>query len=219
MKWLEKHDALNFKKALFDTEDYFGFPLMLKQDVPMVEKLIPFGARRRNWNGACHFFMEDYRFEGVWSDPVKYIPYFKRFQCIFTPDFSYYTEFPLVMQMWQTYRHLWLGRFYQEKGIVVVPTVGWSDPRSYEFCFRGVPEGSVVTISTLGCIKNPKANAVFEDGLEEMINVINPERIIVYGSPKYSEIEGVEVDFVPSTPDTLFTGERKNGQENGQNSE
>lgn len=214
MKWYDKHDALNYKKGLYEAEDYFGFPVLDHQEIPEITKLIPFGARRRKWDGACHFFIEDYRFESVWNNPKKYIIYLQKFPVVFTPDFSIYSQFPIVLQMWQTYRNRWLGKYYQNLGFKVVPTVSWSDDRSYDFAFRGIPEGSTVAISTMGCIKDPKANQHFERGLVEMIDQIKPENIVVYGSKQYAEIDGTNVWFVPSTPDTIFAkelGEEEDG--------
>lgn len=34
------------------------------------------------------------------------------------------------------------------KGIRVIPTVAWSDRGSFDFCFKGIPKGSIVAVST-----------------------------------------------------------------------
>ncbi len=39
-------------------------------------------------NGAVHFFLDDYRFETVWSRPQKALQYLRRFNTLLTPDFS-----------------------------------------------------------------------------------------------------------------------------------
>lgn len=202
------HDPMNFKKAIFPSDDYFGFPSLLKQKIPKIKKLIPFGAKRRNWDGACHFFIEDYRFEMVWRNPKKYTSYFKRFPVIFTPDYSCYSEMPIVVQMFQYFRGLWIGRFYQEEDITVVPSVGWTDENSYDFAFRGIPTHHTVAVSTVGNMKDPVRRMYFEMGLEEMVDVLKPKTILMYGSARYNETYDNIVHF-PSTPDTMFTGEPK----------
>ena len=60
---------------------------------------------------------------------------FRRFRFVCTPDFSMYTDFPLALQINSHYRKHWLGAYWQSKGITVIPTIFWSDERSFEWCF------------------------------------------------------------------------------------
>ena len=41
-------------------------------------------------------------------------------------------------------------------GLKVVPTMTWSDSRSYTFCYDGVEKGSVVAIGMIGCKRSKK---------------------------------------------------------------
>ena len=66
-------------------------------------------------------------------------------------------------------------------GIQVIPNVRWTDERSYEFCFLGLPQNGVVAVSTLGLLKNKTSRKYFKKGLEELLKRINPRIIIVYG--------------------------------------
>lgn len=43
---------------------------------------------------AVHFFLDDYQFTRVWTDPDRYIPMLQQFKYVLTPDFSLYTDFP-----------------------------------------------------------------------------------------------------------------------------
>ena len=49
-----------------------------------------------------------------------------------TPDFSLYRDWPVMLQQWNVYHSRWVGRFWQEHGLRIIPTVNWSTPDSYE---------------------------------------------------------------------------------------
>ena len=74
-----------------------------------------------------------------------------------------------------------IGAYYQSKGIKVIPTISWAEPETYEFCFRGIPEGSVVSISTIGVKRDPDALKIWTDGVTAMIERIKPSAILIYG--------------------------------------
>ena len=49
---------------------------------------------------------------------------------------------------------LWCGAYWQSKGLTVIPTISWSTPSSYDFCFDGVEENSIVAVGMIGCKQN-----------------------------------------------------------------
>ena len=63
-------------------------------------------------------------------------------------DFSMYLEMPYALQIYNTFRNRWCGAFFAEKGLKVIPTVNWSDEKSFDFCFKGIEKGSIVAVST-----------------------------------------------------------------------
>lgn len=121
---------------------------------------------------------------------MEYVDTLSRFDCLLTPDFSLYLEMPLVMQMWNVYRSRLIGRQWQNMGLVVIPTVSWADERSFAFCFDGLPRKSTVSISTIGVKKDTK---IFKNGLDEMIERINPSRILLYGGIIDYNFKNIEV--------------------------
>ena len=64
----------------------------------------------------------------------------------------------------------------------MIINVRWTDENSYEFCFEGIEEGSVVAVGSYGCSKNREDKQLFENGLNELIKRIKPEAIIFYGA-------------------------------------
>lgn len=177
-------DPLNLQKGIYESDNKYGIPTIAKEDIK-IKKLIPFGNNK--YHGTAHFFLDDFKFERVWNTPKKYIETLKRYKTgVLSPDFSLYTDYPIAVQLWNVYRSRWLGRYWQEQGIQVIPTVGWSTPESYDFCFDGIEHGSAVALSTLGVLRNKEAQKLFISGFNEMKQRIEPTEIILYGRvPSY----------------------------------
>ena len=76
----------------------------------------------------------------------------------------------------------------------MVPCISWSDALSYEYCYDGVEKHSTVAVGMIGCKKNNKAT--FLRGYNAMIERIEPNTIIVFGSP-FPEMKGniISVDY------------------------
>lgn len=136
----------------------------------------------KNINGkAVHFFLDDYQFAGVWKQPQRYIDMLSKCAVVTSPDFSTYTDMPKALQIYSHYRKHWCAQYWQTMGIEVIPTISWSTPDSWEWCFDGEPTGSIVAISTVGVQKNKQANDLFVSGYQEMCDRLKPTTIICYG--------------------------------------
>ncbi len=175
-------DKLN-TRALFNSDNSWGIPtLPLCTIVP--DRLVAYNDRRACdtalLGSAVHFFLDDYRFETVWSKPERPVSRLKRVGVSLTPDFSLWREMPLAMQLWQVYRSRWCGCWMQFHGVPAIPTISWSTEDSYEFCFAGIPKGSTVAISTVG-VRDDNAKANFLLGLSEMMWRLRPSAVLCYG--------------------------------------
>ena len=73
----------------------------------------------------------------------------------------------MPMKIWNIYRSRAIGQYYQEQGIKVIPTISWAEKETFEFCFDGIPKGSIVSISTIGVKQNKEAFAT-EEILEQL---------------------------------------------------
>ena len=142
---------------------------------------------------ACHFFIDDYQFERVWSRPAAYLGALRGFGCVLTPDFSLYMDMPAPMQAWNRYRSQALGLWWQRQGLKVVPTLTWAQPESYPFCFSGVPKRSTVAVSTVGVKGDDSALAVWRDGMKEAMKRLKPRRVLLYGGAVDFDFGGTEV--------------------------
>lgn len=171
-------DALN-THALFPAANIYGIPMLRPTAAPEIHGLVPFtsGSLPRH---ACHFFLDDYRFERVWNRPSIYVPRLSQFPVVLTPDFSLYLDWPFSVNLWNVYRSRWLGRYWQEHGITVVPTVGWAGESSFSFCFQGIPLGSTVAISPPD-VRSSDVLYKFVAGYREMLRQVRPAAVWSYG--------------------------------------
>ena len=131
---------------------------------------------------GVHFFLDDYQFNRLWTRIDDYIPMLRQFRYVMSPDFSTYTDFPKAIQIYNHYRKHWCGAYMQEAGIKVIPTISWSTPDSFEWCFDGEPEGGTVAVSSVGTQNSIGKKRLFLDGYNAMIERLHPETIIFYGS-------------------------------------
>lgn len=161
-----------------------GFPILLPCNISP-STVVSFNdavGGVTNENGLVHFFLDDYRFERVWRYPQRYLDAIRRNGAAATPDFSMYSDMPLPMQQWNHYRSLRVGAYWQTMGLCVIPTLQWSDDRSYDFCFEGVPEESTVAVSAVGCCRGAHERLLWSRGMNEAINRLHPKKVILYGS-------------------------------------
>lgn len=183
----ERHrtnDAYNLD--LIDIEnssnDFWQMPI-IKNNNFIPNKLIGFNYAKtsKEKNVGIHFYLDDYQFERLWNKPEDYIRVLKEYECMLSPDFSLYMDMPMPMKIWNIYRSRQIGQYYQNQGIKVIPTLSWAEPETFKFCFKGIPQGSIVSISTIGVKRNKEALKIWKQGVDELIKQIKPSTILIYG--------------------------------------
>lgn len=179
------------------TEGFFQIP-KLKNDGYIPKDIISFNYAKSTENKdiAVHFYVDDYQFERIWYNPMKYMDILMEFDGAFTPDFSLYMDMPMAMKIWNIYRSRLIGQIMQDFGMKVIPTISWAEKETFEFCFDGIEKGSVVSISTIGVKRDKEALKIWEAGVTEMIKRIEPKAILVYGGVvEYQYPEDIEVIY------------------------
>lgn len=163
-------------------EGYFQMPILEGVDY-IPEDLIGFNyaLSAKEFNVGVHFYLDDYQFERIWNRPLEYIDKLKEFDCAFTPDFSLYLDMPISMKIWNVFRSRLIGQLMQDAGLIVIPTVSWAEEETFEFCFDGLPENSVLTISTIGVKRDAEAFEIWKNGVDELIKRKKPTHLLVYG--------------------------------------
>ncbi len=123
-------------------------------------------------------FTYDKKILRYWNDPFKYIPVLQTAMAVGTPDYSVYPSMNPIEISHNIYQNRWLGCLWQTYGCRAIPTIAWALPNTFDICFSGVEYGSIVIISTVGCVEH---QFEFMQGYDEMMTRINPQLIIVYG--------------------------------------
>ncbi len=181
-----------FMRNNFSTVGKWGIPLIKNQELCTDDiKLVACSDTRANDNEenkkkGVHFFVDDYRFEGIYNNPERTLNRYFQYAFLLSPDFSTYADMPLWRQLESVAKNRWVGAYWQEQGLTVIPTISWSNARSYEFCFEGVEEGGTVAIGMIGCKTNKLG---FMHGYNAMLEKIKPKNIIVLGTP-FPDMQG-----------------------------
>lgn len=189
---------------LFMRDSYNGHgrwevPIITRQDIDIRNiSLIACSDTRRNdveenKGKGVHFFVDDYRFSGIYNHPKRSLERFSQYRFLLTPDFSTYADMPMWRQIESVAKNRWVGAFWQEHNLLVVPTISWSTPSSFDFCFDGVEQHSIVAVGMIGC-KKERLN--FLRGYNILLERIEPKAIICFGIP-FPGMQGniIEVDY------------------------
>lgn len=178
------------------TNDFWQMPIIECNDF-IPDDLIGFNYAKSSENKNCgiHFYVDDYQFERIWNYPEKYVDVLKQYECILTPDFSLYLDMPMPMKIWNIYRSRLIGQYFQSRGIKVIPTISWAEEETFKFCFKGIPKGSIVSISTIGVKQDENALKIWCDGVNEMIKQIEPKAILVYGGKLDYDFKDIQVYY------------------------
>ena len=176
----------NCEKRVFDGVGEYDIPQI--QGIYDIEDNLEFigwnyAKSCKNPENKClHFFLDDYQFSRLWTNPDTYIDMLRKFKYVLSPDFSPYVDFPKAVQIFNHYRKHWLGAYWQQHGINVIPTIRCNTERySWEFCFDGEPKNSVVAISSVGALRSKKIKEIMIETYYEMVRRLNPSCIIFYG--------------------------------------
>ena len=172
---------------LFESDNRWGIPVVPPVPLSAVPgRLVPYRtpvggeAEREQW--AVHFFLDDYRFESVWTYPERALGVLSGWKVVLSPDFSLYRNYPLALQLESVYRNRWCQAYWSHHGLTVIPTVSWSTSASYDFAFMGLPKKSVVAIGTVGVRWQEEYEcSLFTRGWEAMLARLDPSFVVVYG--------------------------------------
>lgn len=164
------------------TEDFWQMPVIHKE-THIPDELIGFNYAKTSANkrAGVHFYVDDYQFERVWNYPDKYIDVLAGYDCILSPDFSLYMDMPMPMKIWNIYRSRQIGAYYQQSGLVVIPTLSWAEQETFCFCFQGIEKESVVSVSTVGVKNSEQAMDIWKAGMDEAIRQLEPSMVLEYG--------------------------------------
>lgn len=192
--------------ALFSSGNVWGIPdlipellageeaiptgVWLKTDTDTEDRLFIYGSFGKNQpmdGGVVGFYANDEEFEKVWLDTVNatYELLAKNLKAVISPDFSVWRDWPLCLQLWSIYRSRWCSRYWQEAGLKVIPSLNWSDERSYEWAFAGLPIGAEVVSCQCRTTSGELGQEFFMKGLCTAIEYLKPKNVLLYGGSEH----------------------------------
>lgn len=193
---IQEQNIHNLVYAQFPGVGEYDIPEMLPthidnlQDIPL--QGFNYALKEKHpENIGVHFFLHDYQFERVWNYPDRYTEILKRFAFVLSPDFSMYYDTPRAIQIFNLYRNRWCGRYWQEYGIKVIPTIrlNYKDEKLFTECCNGIPKHSTIAISTMGEGRWGNFSDITSNW-ECIVNKLEPETILLYGKDLSEKLSG-----------------------------
>ena len=141
MKSVDMRKDPLFMRNNHETCGQWDIPLIRKQNIQLENvDLIACSDTRANDSEAnkrkgVHFFVDDYRFSGIYDHPERSLNKYSQYAFLLSPDYSTYSDMNLWRQIESVAKNRWCGAYWQSVGLLVIPTISWSTPRSFEFCF------------------------------------------------------------------------------------
>ena len=127
---------------LYPSDNEFEIPsLILERQAGRLElPITPWGANSRLTVGVntYHFYVDDYRFEALFKDPVKLV--MSGVKNIVEPNCSLHDQTPIAYGLQLIYKKRWLARYMQDIGVNVYVDLNVS-PKFASYNMLGIPAG------------------------------------------------------------------------------
>lgn len=131
-----------FKDVLYESDNIFEIPnLLLEMQAGKLElPLSPWGANSRLRKDVVtyHFYVDDYRFEALFKDPINLLT--SGCKAVVEPNCSCHDQTPIAWGLQLIYKKRWLSRYFQECGIRVYADLNVSH-KFIEYNKMGIPKG------------------------------------------------------------------------------
>lgn len=191
-------DNLHLSHVFPSSNDWDIPDIPPQKDMQIPKGLHPhrFKQRRPKYPALLEFFMDDYHFQIMWNMPNRGLKTVTNpvYWGVCTPDFSLWLDMPVILQLYQTYRNRWLGCYWSKHGVNVIPSVCWVDERSFEFCFRGISQGQIISHGVPG-FQTPLHRETFLEGYHEMIRQLKPSHVFAFGKMPMEEAQAPTTVF------------------------
>lgn len=199
---------------IYPTNNDYDIPLLLPDNQPLHLELpfTPWGAEARYKKGITtyHFYVDDYRFEQLFKNPIKLLE--SGCRAIVEPNCSIHDQTPMAFAIYQTYRKRYLCRYLQECGIQVWVDLNVS-PHFEEINAMGVPQGynAFCTRGVSGWIETTERHWQ----MAKRISGLEKPNMFVYGGGKDVEQWCKEHDVV-YVKEYINHTNRKDGKHDGE---
>lgn len=196
INYQEKENQAHRRKKYYQNVNISaGLHLVGKYELPEVRaytgeipvNLTPYSMKNvGNKNGAVHFYIDDYRFTGMymWGHISQFTENVAPYKMVIAPDFSVFLDQSRTLNLFQLYQNRVVTAYWQSVGLQVIPSVSWGNADSFEYCFDGLPQNSILSIGGLGNSHHASMLKLWEYGVNLTIERLHPTALIIYGTPK-----------------------------------
>ena len=128
------------------------------------------------------FYVDDHRFEQAWERPAEFAGKLinRKLPIVLTPDYSVRVNDPEALQIWNCYRARWVGRYFQEAGITIIPSIQHAEERTFAWAFAGIPKGVSCIANQLHQEADVELKVLQIKGLRKMCEVLEPQSLLLY---------------------------------------
>jgi len=185
-----------------EIEGEYGFPKLPEQefvpegDVFPINYMLSSKALESSW---FHCFVDDYQFERLWRGYEKYIVYIRKCSGFIASDFSLYRDDSKNRQVWNCMRNraLTYAMIRDCPKTPIIPTAGFGNEETWDWCFDGLPHHSTVAITTNGVLSELEAKRLFVGGIDALVKSICPSNIVVCGKyPQWLEQKYPDINII-----------------------
>lgn len=136
------HGGFVVRDVLYESDNDFEIPnLLIEMQADKLElPLSPWGAnsRLRKDVATYHFYVDDYRFEALFKNPVNLLE--SGCKAVVEPNCSCHDQTPIAWGLQLIYKKRWLSRYLQECGIKVYADLNVSH-KFIQYNKMGIPKG------------------------------------------------------------------------------
>ncbi len=186
--------AKKLKGANFNT-GFYQIPEIDDVEIEKPEELVLWSNRHKCKDKEKHgliFYEYDCKFDGkngiynilkygTDDDIQELIEEIKDFAFVVCPDYSVYGNFPNYKQIDSMSRSREVGYILSTYGIKVIVNYRATYEWTYELALTGICCNGIVSIGTLGCLRDNESRTLLKNSIDELVEYVKPRIIIVYG--------------------------------------
>ena len=156
----------------------------------------------RDFGCFVHFFEDDCNIERFWNNPRAYINKLNKFQGVIGLDYSVCWDFPVALKDYNHWRNSVCTYWMQRHLSCVVPQAR-CEKDNYESVLAGFPKRSTIAIGARSMVRNPDNRTVLKKSVERIVDFLEPENLLWYGSDQYGVTDyprskGIPVHVYPA---------------------
>lgn len=164
-------------------------------------------------------YTEDFHFEGLFYDPALNTKKIMNvgISTAIMPNFSVNQDWPIATWIWAAYRSAYVGRYWQEAGLYVIPDIqyGGSDD-ALDLCLQCIPEGVPIVSAQVQTLRgDPDRIRTTARLLKKAEDELGFSQIMIYGhtdADKVVQYAGLECEVIRVSNRTARRRELLDGQ-------